>query len=86
MKTNLAEFIKSKMVEVEKAIAAREESSKAWRGGTDKSWKAVGCYKSKPDRIAVAEREERILIKLRHELEMFNGVLEILTTQREEAR
>jgi len=78
MKTNLTEFIQSKIALVEKSIRAREDGAKTWRGGTDKSWRLVGCTKNKAQRIACAEMEERIIIKLRHELGMFNQVLEAL--------
>jgi hypothetical protein len=78
MKTHLPDFIRFQILKVEKAISAREEASKVWRGGTSRIWRSVGCTASKPERIAIADREDRILKKLRHELEMFNEVLEAL--------
>lgn len=78
MKKSLLEFIALKIADVERAIKAREESEKSWRGGTDKAWKAVGCRKTKPERIKIAELESRILVRLREEREMFQKVFRAL--------
>lgn len=79
MKQKLLEFIRSKLVLVEKSIRAREEGAKVWRTGSAKAWKAVGCRKTKSQRIALADSEERILIKLLHEKEMLLEINKLIT-------
>jgi hypothetical protein len=84
MKTQLVEFIKSKIADVEKAIRCREDSERCFRSGTEASWKAAAAMNgakpmTKAQRLDSAEREYRILIKLRRELEMFNAVLNELS-------
>jgi hypothetical protein len=78
MKTQLSEFIRSKIATVNKSARARKQASEAWRGGTDKEWMLAGCTKTKDERIAIANMEQRILIKNQRELEMYSGVLEVL--------
>jgi hypothetical protein len=82
MNTTLSEFIQSQIILVSKSIKCREQASKSWRGGTDKSWRAVGCTMTKAQRLEVAQREERILVKLRHELESFQRVKEALISMK----
>jgi hypothetical protein len=69
------EFVKGKLADVEKALKFREESEKVWRGGTDKSWRAVGCKMTKQQRLEVSARHGQIAAKCRREVEMFKEVL-----------
>ena len=78
MNTELHDFIRSKIAALELAIKARNESEKTWRGGTEVSWKAVGCSLTRSKRLEQAASEERILLKLMREQEMFLKVLEEL--------
>jgi hypothetical protein len=79
MNQKLSQFIQSKISAVEHSIRAREQSAATWRRGNNESWRAVGCKKTKTQREASADVEERILVKLRTELEMFKAVLEIIS-------
>ncbi len=87
MKTQIQDFIRAKIADVEKSIKGREDMERIWRGGTDEQWKKVAKMNgakptTKAERILLAERHARILVKLRHELEMFNGVLSELITSK----
>lgn len=53
----------------------RDDSYKTWRGGTDASWRAVGCLDSKEKRIETAHRHGHIAIKCRRKLEILQAVL-----------
>lgn len=72
------EYIKAKIVEAEKAVKFRDDSYKTWRGGTDASWREVGCFDSKEKRIRTSDSHGRIAIKCRRELETLQAVLEYL--------
>lgn len=72
------EYIKAKIIEAEKAVKFRDDSYKTWRGGTDASWRAVGCTASKAERLKTADSHGRIAIKCRKELQTLQAVLEYL--------
>lgn len=72
------EFIEKKIAEAEKAVRAREQMERVWRGGTNESWQKVGCLMSKEKRTKEAETHGRISIKERLEVQMFKSVLSTL--------
>lgn len=77
-RTKCVEYIKAKIVEVEKAVKFRDESYKTWRGGTDASWRSAGCIYPKAVRLKIADSHGRIAIKSRKELQTLQAVLEYL--------
>ena len=80
MNGELVSFIELKIAGARKDVAFREESERAWRGGSDHSWRAVGCKMNKLERLKLADTHGRILVKTRHELELFEQVLVVLKT------
>lgn len=80
---NETEFIQEKIREVEKSIKDREQMAKTFRSGTDESWKQANKLNpnkesspmKKADRIAAAQSQDRILVKLWQELKMYDAVL-----------
>ena len=77
-KTKIIEFIKAKLATAKASLKAREQMERIWRGGTDASWRAVGCPDSKAGRIKTADIHGRIAVKCRREVKMFKAVLEAL--------
>ena len=77
-KTDAIDFIRGKISDMEITLITRIGMQKVWGGGTDASWRAVGCFKSKADRLKESETHGRIADKNRRELEMFKSVLEYL--------
>lgn len=88
---DLEAFVQLKIADVQRAINAREQSQKTWLSGTDESWAKIstmhpltrGKPTKKAERLEIAAKEGRILVKLRHELEMFNAVLEVVKSDKE---
>lgn len=80
------EFIRIKIKEVEKAIRARTQLRNTYLSGTNESWTQASNMHSSTDgktfskkaRLEEAQSQNRILIKLRIELAMFNDVLTAL--------
>lgn len=79
----LVEFIKAKLADAEKSLSCRAEMRQTWAGGTDKSWRAVGCKLTKAQRLEHSAMHGRIEIKQRREVEMFKAVLEKLEAHNE---
>jgi hypothetical protein len=79
MKTELLEWLREKLADAEKAVKAREHMESTWRGGTDKSWAAVGCKMTKPQRLKESATHGRILVKCRREVEMFKTAIVMLS-------
>lgn len=73
-KAEMSEFIQGKLIDAFASLMAREEMEKTWRGGTDESWRAVGCNLSKKQRLKDADTHLRIAVKLRREVELFKAV------------
>lgn len=78
--SDLITWLHVKIAEAEKSLKAREDMELTWRGGTDKSWAAVGCKMKKLERIQHADMQGRIAVKCRREVEMFKAILERLST------
>jgi hypothetical protein len=75
----MVEFIEGKLIDAFAALKAREEMETVWRGGTDESWRAVGCTRTKAQRLKDSEMHGRIAVKLRHEVNMFKAVKDALS-------
>lgn len=71
----IAAFLRGKLADAEAGLKFRVDSEKCWRGGTDKSWREVGCRQSKAERTKTAESHGRIAVKMRREVEMFKAVI-----------
>lgn len=69
------DFIKTKINEAEQTLKRREEMQAVWAGGTNETWKAVGCKKPKADRLKESVMHGRIAVRNREELQMFKNVL-----------
>lgn len=75
----LSEWLHAKLADAEKALKAREDGVSVWKGGTDQSWKAVGCRLTRQQRIKQSEMEARIAVKCRRDVEMFKAVISKLS-------
>jgi len=85
--SDITEFLQEKLAKAEMALRAREEAASTWRGGTDAEWReADQVYPStrhlppitKAERLAEADREDRIAEKCRRDIEMFQAAIAIL--------
>lgn len=74
----LVQFIEGKLIEAFATLKAREEMQRVWAGGTDESWRAVGCHLTKKQRLKDSAMHGRIAEKNRKEVEMFKAVLDQL--------
>lgn len=81
IKTEMIEFIEGKLIDSFASLKAREEMEKTWSGGTDETWRAVGCHLSKKQRLKDSAMHGRIAIKLRREVELFKAVKDFLASQ-----
>lgn len=72
---NEIEFIKSKIADMDRKLAARLEMQRVMRSGSEKEWKSVGCNMSKAERLKSADMHGRIAVKNRVELNIFKDVL-----------
>jgi hypothetical protein len=68
-------WLRVKLNEAESALKAREQMEASWRGGTDASWRAVGCKLNKLARLNESATHGRIAVKCRREVEMFKAVI-----------
>src|ERR1017187_7754783 len=71
-------WLRGKIADAEKTLRAREQMENAWLGGTDKSWRAVGCKLGRTQRIAMTDTHARIAKKCRREVQMFRSILDAL--------
>lgn len=84
---DLLEWLRGKITDAEKAVRAREQAVSTFRSGTDESWAAAaefhpltsGRPMSKKQRAEAAASNERIAVKCRLEVEMFNAVYAALS-------
>ena len=76
--SDLLGWLRGKIADAEKTVIAREQMESAWRDGTAKSWKAVGCKMNKTARLEEASRQGRIAVKCRREVQMFKAVFDAL--------
>jgi hypothetical protein len=86
----LLDFLRGKLAKAEESLQCRIEGEKCWRGGTAEEWKQVakmngGKVISKSERTELAEREKRIAVKCRHEVEMFKAEIAALGEHQVEA-
>lgn len=77
-KKEMTEFIEGKLIEAFASLKAREEMEVVWRGGTEESWRAVGCRLTKAQRLKDSAMHGRIAAKLRREVELFKAVRDTL--------
>lgn len=74
----LADWLRGKIADAEKTLKIRQEMAATWRTGSNKEWEAVGNYQPKKHRLQQAEMHDRIAVKLRRELFMFQETLRLL--------
>ncbi len=73
-KIEMVDFIEGKLIEAFASLKAREEMETVWKGGTEESWRAVGCRLTKAQRLKDSAMHGRIAVKLRREVELFKAV------------
>lgn len=78
MNTELREWLNAQLAKAEQAVKAREQSEKSWSGGTTAQWREAGCRLTKPQRLANAAMETRILVKCRKDVQMWKQVIGML--------
>lgn len=72
------EFITGELKRAESELKFRSDAVRTWRGGTEESWRSVGCKLNKAQRMKSADIHERIQIKVLRRVEMFQAVLKEL--------
>ena len=77
--TDLLGWLREKLEDAKKALKAREQMEEAWRGGTDESWSAVGCFMTKVERLRTADTHARIAVKCQREVEWYKETIEVLS-------
>lgn len=77
-KSELIEFIEGKLINAFSTLKTREEMEVVWRGGTEESWRAVGCHLTKAQRLKDSAMHGRIASKLRREVELLKAVRDAL--------
>lgn len=75
---DLLEWLRGEIDDAEKAVRAREQAEATWRGGTDKSWRALGCKLNKSERLKNADFNGRMAAKYRRNLELIRAITEIV--------
>lgn len=75
----LIEWCQSQLADAERDLAAREQAEQRWRSGTTASWREAGCRLTKPQRLRTADREARIAVLCRHNVEMIKAVIAALS-------
>ncbi len=73
----ITQWLQLKLTAAEKELKARLQMEECWRGGTDESWRAVGCKMKKAQRLKESEIHGRISKKSRRDVEMFKAVIAI---------
>jgi hypothetical protein len=86
--SDLLGWLRAKLIDAESTLKARMQMEATWRGGTDESWKAVGCKTNKAERLKESERHGRIASRCRHDVEMFKAFIAAISqpNARAEAR
>lgn len=74
-KEEVIEWLREQLSNAETALKCREDMQKAWAGGTSQSWRAVGCKKTKAQRLEESETQKRIAVKARRDVEMFKATI-----------
>lgn len=71
-------WLREKLSSAEKSLAAREQAAECWRGGTAQQWRDVGNTMTKKQRLALAEKEERIAARCRLDVQNYRAVIAAL--------
>jgi hypothetical protein len=77
--SDLLGWLRSKLADAERIVMAREQMDAAWRGGSDESWKSVGCKLNKSARLKESSVQGRIATKCRHDVSMFKAAIDALS-------
>ena len=76
--TDLLDWLRGKLADAEKAMAARKEMEATWRSGNDREWKAAGCRLNSEQRLMESAKQGRIATKCQREIEMFKAAIDAL--------
>lgn len=85
---DLLEWLRGKLTDAEKTLAAREQAATTWKGGTNASWAAAARMHpstasepplTKAARVEIATREERIATRCRYDVLMFRSAISALS-------
>lgn len=79
-------WLRGKLAEAEKELVARRQMESTWRGGTDQTWKAVGCKKNQAERLRESAMQGRIATKCQRDVEMCKAAIEALNKALEKGR
>jgi len=82
----VVEFIKGKLADAESRLQMRVAMQNVWASGTDESWRAVGCRRTKSQRLKDAAMHGRIATKNRREVLMFKATLAALQAPNDKLR
>lgn len=75
-------LIADEITKAQQAVESRKQAQAVWRGGSDESWKAVGCKLSKKQRLEQSEVEARIGVKSEKRLETLKLIPSLLAMSR----
>lgn len=78
MNAELMGWLREQLAKAEQALKGREQLEECMRGGTDSSWRAVGCKLTKAQRLKEASVHGRIAAKYRRDVKMFQAVMSIM--------
>jgi hypothetical protein len=68
-------FIRAKILKLENEATAREQMRDVWASGDSMAWTRASCTLTKADRLQVSERNARIVLKCRKEIELYQAIL-----------
>lgn len=79
VKDELLTWLNEQLAKAKKSLAARKDMEKVWRGGTNKSWQAVGCTKNRIERLEESRMQARIAERCARDVKMFEEVIEYVS-------
>lgn len=70
-------WLREKLAEANRCLAARKHSEATWRGN-DKEWASEENAPPKKARLTIADREARIAVKYRRDIEMITRLITVV--------
>lgn len=74
-KIEILDWLEEKLADAETSLRARKQMEAIWEGGTDESWREVGCQKNKSERLKESKMQGRIAAKCRRDVEMLRATI-----------
>lgn len=71
----LLAWLRDQLAKAEQSLNARKQMESCWHGGTDATWKAVGCKLTKAQRLQESKLHGRIGLKCQRDVEMLKAII-----------